>query len=464
MIHSPLFGAARVLLAALLAAACSESADDTTAPGAAEGPFGVGLRLTVSEVPTSRTTPSGDYDDGRSAAYENYINVPDGDFRVMLFEASEPYRFMGELDEVRVTAVEADVVRSKTYVLTGSLARPADGTFKLMILANWQGSEARYPAAEPGVTTIDDIAAASLYSYPSDFRLGPGRGIPMYGIKDCTDVSFRPGIAADLGTVHMLRAMAKVEVRMAEGSLPLEKIVLTRAQDCGLAAPRGVYSREDYVKESHSADYLDGIHLSSQAGIIGEIPFRQLSAERYFLYVPEYDNTSAGAVKSRIRLNFERADGQDYFVDFKYYDLHTAREAGAGIGDPFDLRRNCHYIYTVHKRTDTDITVIVDILPYIGVPLEPQFGLTIDEYGNKRDADNNIVVTGKDGLVIVRIAPDGTITDRDGKTVVLDGDNYYARKDAAGKTVWSIRKVSDTRYNVRDGADNLLCSVYLKTE
>lgn len=441
--------------------ACTDEPEQTAVPSepAAAGSYGVGLRLTVGDISASRATPPGDYGDGRSTAYENYINIPDGDFRVLLFESQAPYRLIDALNDVRVTAVEADIVNSKTYVLTGNIAKPVEGSFKLAILANWEGCGAEYPETVSGQTTIDEVANASLYRYAADFELGPGRGIPMYGIKDCANVKFLPDMAADLGTLHLLRALAKVEVRTAAGSLAITEIRLTRAHTGGLAAPRGIYRQQDYVKESYAADYLDGIHLPAATEMLGEIPFREVAAGRYVLYVPEYDNTSADAGKTRIRLSFEQADGQEYFVDFKFYDAQTAREAGARMDDPFDIRRNHYYIYTVDKKFDTDLRAIVDVIPYIGVPLDPEFGLKVDDNGNTVDSEGNVIIIGRDGRIILLVTPDGRLVDRSGKDIVPDKDGYVRGED--GKPLLEIKRTDD-RIVIRDGEGKLITVIIIK--
>lgn len=392
-----LFPAAAIsMVLAVGMGACADSAEELAEYE--DGIYSVGLSLTVDGVSAMGATPPGDYDDGRATAYENYINVPDGDFRVMLFEPEKPYKLVAAIGDVQVTAVEADATVSKTYMLVGRLPkRIEDGSYKFVMLANWEGSGARYPEVTPGVTTLDEVAEASVFNYAAGFDLRSAQGFPLYGIKDCDNVQFVPDRVADLGTLHLLRAMAKIELRAAAGSLPISKAVLTRANAKGLAAPRGIYRQEDYVKGSYAADYLDRIHLPEEGGTITEIPFRQLADGRYVLYVPEYDNTSASAgEKARIRLFFEKTGGWEYFVDFKYYNEETAGKAGAALDAPFDIRRNYYYIYTIDKQPDS---LIVDVQPYACVTLQPVFGL-------ERDEEGYIVVRNKQGEVIKYIRTD----------------------------------------------------------
>ena len=61
-------------------------------------------------------------------------------------------------------------------------------------------------------------------------------------------MTFTPGMLTHLGTVHLLRAMAKVEVSCKTSGWTLEKVELLRYNATGYCAPSGVYSQDDYVK------------------------------------------------------------------------------------------------------------------------------------------------------------------------------------------------------------------------
>lgn len=371
--------AVAVVLLALIPLSCSH---DLGEENPETGFCNVGLRLTLDEIGGTKA-PEGNYDDGRSTPYENYINVIDGDFRLMLFEATAPYTLVTEIKDIEITAVEADVYASKTYILLGQVpASVKSASYKLLFVANWQGCGGTYPALTPGVTTIDGLAESSTYGYVRGFCPGTGRGIPMFGIKDCENLEFRKDVFTDFGKLHLLRAMAKIEVRPSEYGLPIADAVMTRSNDAGLAVPFGVYSQTDYVKNSYIMDYLDTIHIPESTEVTDNIPFIKQEDGSFVLYVPEYDNTSpsASATMSRIHLKFDASDGIDeiYFdgdVDFKYYSAQAALDAGKNVGDRFDVKRNHYYRYTVTKKVDLSMKIEVDVIPYSEVILEPGFGL-----------------------------------------------------------------------------------------
>lgn len=337
----------------------------------------VGLRLTLDEIPVSKA-PSGDYDDGRSVFYENYINVAQNDFRLLLFESSAPYKLVTEIKNIEITAVEADVRTSKTYVIIGEAPTSVgNASYKVVFVANWVGCGGVYPVVVPGVSTIDDISSVSSYNYAAGFGLGLGRGIPMFGIKDCADVEFVPNEFTDLGRLHLLRAMAKIEVKPAEDGLPISSVVLTRANTTGLAAPFGIYAQSDYVRNTYVNDYLDNLYLPNPVSVAADIPFAKQSDGSFVLYVPEYDNTSASAIQSRIHLVFDAGEGMDVSdnLDFKYYSYQAAYDSGKSLGEEFDVKRNHYYKYTVKKKADLSVNIFVDVVPYSEVILKPEFGL-----------------------------------------------------------------------------------------
>lgn len=379
-IGSILIAVAAVMLAAMIVVSCSR--DLAVIKEQPETDYcNVGLRLTLDEIPDTKA-PSGDYDDGRSTPYENYINVAGGDFRLLLFESAEPYGLAAEVTGIEIKAIEADAYTSKTYVLLGQVpAGMNDGSYKVVFLANWNGCGVAYPAVTPGETTIDDVAERSRYECPSDFRLGTGRGIPMFGIKDCEGLTFRQDSFTDFGRLHLLRAMAKIQVKAADSGTPIVGAFMTRSNDSGLAAPFGIYTQGDYVRNSYVNDYLDDIHLPDPLAVTSDVPFTEQEDGSFVLYVPEYDNTSASATPSRIHLKFDAGDGIDDEIifeddiDFKYYTVQAAADAGSKVGDMFDVKRNHYYKYTVSKNVDLSMKIVVDVIPYSEVTLEPDFGL-----------------------------------------------------------------------------------------
>ena len=71
-----------------------------------------------------------------------------------------------------------------------------------------------------------------------------------------------------------------------------------------------------------------------------------------------------------MRVRFKEAPGKEYTVEFKYYN---APPEGSAVGDPFYIRRNYYYKFSISKTSEPDL--VVEVFPYELVELDPGFGL-----------------------------------------------------------------------------------------
>ena len=101
----------------------------------------------------------------------------------------------------------------------------------------------------------------------------------------------------------------------------------------------------------------------------GTIYFNQSDNHRWYLYVPEFANRGkTDSYQSSIEIKFRDYDHYETLHCSKYllpegYDISVR-------GDDFDLLRNNIYRYNIYK----DLKVTVDVIPYVGVDLNPNFG------------------------------------------------------------------------------------------
>lgn len=353
--------------------------------------------------------PGEGYEAGSMA--ENYINLSDTDFRVFLFDKDDKY--ITSLNDIAIQVVDV-TGNMKRYQVNGSVTKESvdeiDGQLKVMMLANWHHS---YPQPVAG-TSLSQIATSAQavfdFDYEKDQNVGFERPIPMFGVSDLiTGLEFSPGWNTDLGTLHMLRAYAKVRVRAGAGSLPITSVKLTRGNTSGYCAPVGVSCQSDYVHGRYDRDYWRIPSIPTDATKT-DIEFVNNSGE-WTLYVPEFVNLGSDASgnpdprnpleasqRARIKVTFDGHTRPEY-VDFKYYDTPPAYAGeDAKVGDHFDLLRNTVYDFTLRKLTgDAYVDVEVDIQPYAEQVLKPDFGLMRDEQGDlmiKPEKD----VNGKDSL------------------------------------------------------------------
>lgn len=282
------------------------------------------------------------------------------------------------------------------------------------MLANW----GTYPTLAKG----DDIAALwsdnadNIYRF-SDRPLSLEHNIPLYGIQEYTGVTLTPNMLLQLGRIHLLRAYAKVEVNLSPNVQDVESLTISRVNPRGYKAPLDVDEVGDYVHNSYEADYANTLHIPviAREEVIGDFKMTYAGGEpggfrRYIAYIPEYDNTSAGAVKSFIKINYaDKTFDPDHRIEFKYYQATGPH----GKDEPFDLTRNYWYRFNV---TGGPSTITVDVQPYALVTLKPNFGL-------ERDEDGNIIIRDQDGNIIRIVMVDNTVLNFDPFTIPNIGES-----------------------------------------
>lgn len=371
------------LVAALLCAtlpSCRRTADEPSLPEA-ETAVQVGFRISLGALGAlGGATRADGYDDGRGVDYENHIDFEHGSYRFLFFDLQN--RYLASFTPTRLRPVEFGAFRSKVYEVGGTIPKPLPEDFKVVVLANWPD----YPdGLTVGVTTIEQIcsAACGRYAYTPPFRLGE-RLIPFYGVKLCEGVTFIRDLQTDLGTIHLLRAMAKIEVACVTPGWNISGVALQRYNAAGYCAPSGVYGFGDYSWP----DYVGTLHLVGDRNDAEpkSLDFAPSAQGTFVAYVPEYRNLAGGTTGVRaqdtaeLRVTFRESGDKEYPVEFKYY---TSVPAGSRLGDPFDIRRNYYYKFTITKAAEP--LIVVDVYPYEEVELDPGFGLLSASKNEKRN-------------------------------------------------------------------------------
>ena len=365
------------LLCCTICVSCSREAIDIPVRPADPEPMQVGFRIALGDTSSAYDTRA-DLDDGTAVDYENYIDLENRDYRIYFFSTDDKY--IDTFTPETLTPLSDNPLRAKLYEVAGKIEQSLPDAFKVVVLANWPA----YPTPVAGSTTIDDIctSASSLYDYRTPFRPSNDpqkkRLIPMFGVKSCTDMIFVPDMLTYVGTIHLLRAMAKVEVCYTADTWTIESVTLDRYNSRGYCAPEGVYDQSDYIfYENGIVDYVKRLHLyGDRNDTDAKMPlaFDETAPGRYTIYIPEYRNTTAGGGKAadaaQIHVKFKEFPDKEYPIEFKYYN---APADGAALGDPFDIRRNRYYRFSVVKSAEPEF--IVDVFPYEVKELDPGFGI-----------------------------------------------------------------------------------------
>lgn len=335
-----------IVLAALLLSACHSIMDDEVCadqPSDTTTPVQIGFTLTTGDV-SSRVTEEPEAGTG----YENYIDIEGGDFRILLFDAT---------DDTYLTTFEPTSIRPadnteypQTYYVEGELSETYDNNFKLVVLANW----GNYPELS-ATSTIESVCsdAASIFTYTAPFTPSETQRIPMYGVKLCT-ATLRPDLLTDLGQVDLLRAMAKIEVTCNATDIVLTGATLHYYNTSGHCAPTNVYSNTatdwdwDNDEVCHHA-----VHIPADVSSADNLSFTPTD-EGYIVYVPEFDNTDV--TKSFISVSLEHTDGTEVNLDNTNIYFSEYTDEGTLVENTgFNIVRNHWYKYDITNVDDGEL-------------------------------------------------------------------------------------------------------------
>ena len=344
-----------VLIAGTLAA-CSGQDDDDKNGNA----ITVQFTLSVNEASTStRATapPEGtgtwqNYDpQGEADDYENAIDVDK--LNVYFYNTSGDY--VGKVDNM--TAYR-DATKKNVYHIVGKMDIPTDDLVnnqfagRMVVYANMDT-----PSTAAWTSTSTDILSASYTFDPANPTY-----IPMWGVRS---VSFTatPGTQQTLDDVYMLRATAKVTVQLDETIMKgwtIERITMNRWNNKGYCLPSWV----DGLNDTQALSFNQSEHIytatGDEAAVLQTTPLdftaSTASTTSKNLYLPEYDNTSAGVTPATISVMLRKPDGtsegKTYTLQFAQYDSNDAP-----TGSPYDIVRNHWYQYTIYKNSERTLSV-----------------------------------------------------------------------------------------------------------
>lgn len=339
--------------------------EDSKVP--AEGVLSAGFTITLSSnADAARSRVPGYLGDGYDAGegFENFVNLEDGDYRVMIYSHGDVSICLGEMTGVQINTT-SETEFSKTYSIRGILNPEisdkirAGEKLKIAFLANWHG---HYENAVEG-KSLADLSATQIKFNEEMTTLSEVNDIPLFGITNPIDFRFDENNFANIGKIHLLRAYAKVEVVAAEEGGVIDRVSLVRHFDRTATAPV-VSTQDDYVHGDYNYDYTATPNVPADAGLRAtSLPFVQVDDNRWVIYIPEYDNSRTPGERPEIKVHFAGYPDDDtlYFRDYRYT-----------TGSYFNIMRNNWYRFTVKK--SVYFYVMVNVMPYISVDLNPGFG------------------------------------------------------------------------------------------
>lgn len=212
--------------------------------------------------------------------------------------------------------------------------------------------------------TSFDNQFSSLNNLAYNYPLGDQDYIPMWGMKSFGNIEFTPGSRTDLGTINLLRAIAKVHLTFSLFNCELTATPsFNRYNTSGACTPEISDSMKDTPEE------ITDPHLPGNVAVGTDLLFRQLNENEYMLYIPEYKNIGINAEnKAYVQLKMKdiRDKEYEYNIDFKHYLTNTQ----------WDILRNHYYKFNIVKSVsgNSDLTLEVRSEEYAGFELRPEYG------------------------------------------------------------------------------------------
>lgn len=331
----------------LLATACISDnvvTDNCVAPesGTVKITFTLG---TMGQTATRATTwdeNEQQYASTNATAEENKIDP--GRLQVLLYATDGTL-----IGKVTQLSHVQDATATNLYHFTGNVAFAADRltddklSAKIVVLANAADYE---PVAG---STLADMGTALTYN-----RTDTGDGIPMWGVKEVSALTLTPGQLNDIGTIHLLRAMAKITVTVARDAdtANITSVSLNRYNKGGYVAPKdaAAYSDTKDISISGCFNPLAGEETSA-------LPFTP-SADRktWTLYVPEFENSA----DRQALINVETKTLGVKPIYLKNYDTATG-EPATGDNPDKDLIRNTVYQYNIRAIAEKKLFIQLSI-------------------------------------------------------------------------------------------------------
>ena len=274
-------------------------------------------------------------DDG--TAYENAINTEQLQIKV----CDENGTIIGDVENV--IAINNGTDTNPDYSITGTWENAADKLSKakkIMVFANCGTS----------IVTPDNIQNLAFA------RSATTQYIPMWGVTTLTN-ELVVGKSNNLGTIDLLRSLAKVKVKLADGmksrKYSLGAMQLNNYNTSGYTLPL------TYNTVASTAAIRFGNSLHANSSWAQSIVMTGDGDESIMLYIPEYDNINAAADrKATISLQLMR-DGEEegnYTLHFCNYTPEGAPDAAS----TYNIQRNHYYEYTV-GRTDDQVKIVLNV-------------------------------------------------------------------------------------------------------
>ena len=234
-------------------------------------------------------------------------------------EAHTEFQFMGQLPREVLEHINASGDTNSSEI-----------NYRFMVLANCSDNLSGEEYITYSHTQLDPLAQES--------------SIPMWGVKqvDVSPLYSRGNL--DIGDVSLLRAAAKVEVKLSqalkEARTTINSATLKYYNQTGYVLPSG-WSQVNNTK-ALDQENCNRIYRHAALGM----PFiKDEATGDYYVYVAEYDNINYAGERNKISLEFTVADEKKYFEDA--ISFCNYRDGAPEEGSHYNIVRNHIYEFEI---------------------------------------------------------------------------------------------------------------------
>ena len=319
--------------------------------GTKDNPLSIHFRMSMDDSSSSMTRAAtwGDTYTGITGnSFDEQIDV--STVRVAVFEGET---FKG---------VVSDLICYKsgtTYEFYGEISNitfVAGNRYKFMVFANCDGVDSYKTSGTYG----------NLVFSAANVQLN-NKYIPMWGVKEFSLTQSGTGVdnryLYNLGTIKMLRSVAKVQVFMNDADYTIKSVTIRNHNASGYSLPLHWYKVTDVRNLSWKAENEDAHSFNPKSGVAttGLNLSAEVEGSKYVVYLPE--QTNDGSVVMDVVV--VDATNKEYTFENAIYLKDYAS------GQTLDLVRNHYYEYTITKvNTGVGLNLKCVVQPWNLVPEE----------------------------------------------------------------------------------------------
>ena len=220
-------------------------------------------------------------------------------------------------------------------------AKSGEPKYRFMVLANCGGD----------LSEVEHITYSHAQLDPSS----ENASIPMWGVKEVDLSGLLDKTQMDIGTIWLLRAAARIEVKLSDdlknkGTTTISSATLKYYNQTGYCLPSGWAGVEDTRKLDQDNCFRGYRHAAVN------LPFvKDEETGDYYVYVTEYDNINYPGERNKISLEFSINDEKKYFEDAISFCKYSG---GSPIeGSHYNIVRNHIYEFEVLSIAGDNLTL-----------------------------------------------------------------------------------------------------------